>query len=313
MLSDALNALRDGGKPAMARVLARLESHGRDSETIALLDAAFAVPRGKTLGLTGPPGVGKSSLVNVLLREARARNLTVGAIAVDPSSSRTGGALLGDRARLSSLDPADQGVFVRSMAARGRLGGVSALAYPATVVMQAVYDLVLVETVGVGQSETEIAGMTDAVMLCVQPASGDSLQFMKAGIMEVPDIAVVTKADLGSAARRAAADLRVALSVNSGESLPIHLCSAQSGEGIGPVFDAILSTLESAAREKRADQARHWLNAALTADFGTQGFKALGGSIPPAQAVTPFATFEHYRNILVRALSDLDFTRENPH
>ena len=311
-MTEALGALRAGGKPAMARVLARLESHGRDRETIALLDAAYAAPHGRTLGLTGPPGVGKSSLVNVLLREARARGLTVGAIAVDPSSSRTGGALLGDRARLSSLDPSDQGVFVRSMAARGRLGGVSALAYPAAVVMQAVYDLVLVETVGVGQSETEIAGMTDAVMLCIQPASGDSLQFMKAGIMEVPDLAVVTKADLGGAARRAAADLRSALRVNEGESLPVHLCSAQSGEGVDGVFDAILAALESAPREKRADQARHWLSAALTADFGTQGFKALGGSLGAEAVQTPFAAFEHYRNIIARALSDLDFAPEKP-
>jgi len=155
-MTQALEALQAGGKPAMARVLARLESHARDAETIALLDAAYAAPKGVSLGLTGPPGVGKSSLVNVLLREARARGLTVGAIAVDPSSTRTGGALLGDRARLSSLDPTDDGVFVRSMAARGRLGGVSALAYPAAVVMQAVYDLVLVETVGVGQSETDL-------------------------------------------------------------------------------------------------------------------------------------------------------------
>jgi len=309
---DALKALREGGKPAMARVLARLESHARDTETVALLDCAFAAPHGRTLGLTGPPGVGKSSLVNVLLREARARGMTVGAIAVDPSSARTGGALLGDRARLSSLDPSDQGVFVRSMAARGRLGGVSALAYPATVIMQAVYDLVLVETVGVGQSETEIAGMTDAVMLCIQPASGDSLQFMKAGIMEVPDLAVVTKADIGAAARRAAADLRSALSINEGESMPIHVCSAQSGEGIVPVFDAILSTLERTAPEYRSDQAQHWLNAALTADFGTQGLNAVGGLARLADARTPFAAFERCRNKLDDALSKLDFTRENP-
>ena len=258
-MSDPLDELRSGGKPAMARMLALLESHARDTKTIALLDAAYRSPKGRSLGLTGPPGVGKSSLVNVLLREARARGLTVGAVAVDPSSSRTGGALLGDRARLSSLDPLDQGVFVRSMAARGRLGGVSALAYPSVVVMQAVYDLVLVETVGVGQSETEVAGMTDAVMLCIQPASGDSLQFMKAGIMEIPDVAVVTKADLGGPARRAAADLRTALSVAEGDSLPVHLCSSQNGEGVSDVFDAIVSVLEPAPRGKRPEQAQHWL------------------------------------------------------
>ena len=306
-MSDPLDALRSGGKPAMAKVLARLESHARDAETIALLDAAFQAPKGQTLGLTGPPGVGKSSLVNVLLREARQRGLTVGAIAVDPSSSRTGGALLGDRARLSSLDPADQGVFVRSMAARGRLGGVSALAYPSIVVMQAVYDLVLVETVGVGQSETEVAGMTDAVMLCIQPASGDSLQFMKAGIMEVPDLAVVTKSDLGGAARRAAADLRTALSVVEGESLPVQLCSAHNGEGVAALFDTLLSVFSDTPTGIRPDQAGHWLKAAVLADFGTQGWLALGEHPKNSSRNRPFSEFERIRNVLTIALSGLDF------
>ncbi|MCL4145875.1 UNVERIFIED_CONTAM: hypothetical protein GTU68_029506 [Idotea baltica] len=306
-MSESLDTLRSGGKPALARMLARLESHAHEAETIALLDAAFAAPKGRSLGLTGPPGVGKSSLTNVLLREARARGLTVGAIAVDPSSSRTGGALLGDRARLSSLDPSDDGVFVRSMAARGRLGGVSALAYPATVVMQAVYDLVLVETVGVGQSETEIAGMTDAVMLCIQPASGDSLQFMKAGIMEVPDLAVVTKADLGASARRAAADLRIALGVAEGASLPVHLCSAQSGEGVDEVFDAILSSLADAPSGPRQNQASHWLRAALLADFGTEGLRRVPPAILKGASEDPFTQYERCRNILADALAGLDF------
>ena len=307
-MSDALQALRQGGKPAMARVLARLESHARDAETIALLDSAYAAPKGKSLGLTGPPGVGKSSLVNVLLREARARDLSVGAIAVDPSSSRTGGALLGDRARLSSLDPSDDGVFVRSMAARGRLGGVSALAYPAAVVMQAVYDLVLVETVGVGQSETEIAGMTDAVMLCIQPASGDSLQFMKAGIMEIPDLAVVTKADLGLPARRAAADLRAALSVGDGDSMPVHLCSSQSGEGVGDIFDAILSTLIKDSGGQRNAQAKYWLKAAIMADFGTVGWSMIPENQVLRAINKPFTTHEFCSVTLRNGLSDLDFS-----
>lgn len=306
-MSDALVELRSGGKPAMAKTLARLESHARDEDTIALLDAAFNAPKGQSLGLTGPPGVGKSSLVNALLREARQRGLTVGAIAVDPSSGRTGGALLGDRARLSSLDPTDQGVFVRSMATRGRLGGVSALAYPSIVVMQAVYDLVLVETVGVGQSETEIAGMTDAVMLCIQPASGDSLQFMKAGIMEVPDLAVVTKSDLGGVARRAAADLRTALSVVEGESLPVQLCSAQSLDGVGELFDSLISVLSSRPHGLRSAQAAHWIKAAVLADFGTQGWLAFGERLDNTSRNRPFSEFERIRNVLTIALSKLDF------
>lgn len=309
-MSDALSDLRVGGKVAMSQALATLEAKGRDSATIALLDAAFADPKGRSLGLTGPPGVGKSSLVNVLLREARKRGLTVGAIAVDPSSMRTGGALLGDRARLSALDPSDQGVFVRSMATRGRLGGVSALAYPAMVLMQAVYDLVLVETVGVGQSETEIAGIADAVMLCIQPASGDSLQFMKAGIMEVPDLAVVTKADLGEAARRAAADLRSALSVAQGGFVPIHLCSSQTGNGTDKLFDAMLDTLDkkcmSAAR--RFEQASEWMLAALEADYGTEGVNALGELNRLNHYDSPFSSYEGLRKALSDALAKVDFS-----
>jgi LAO/AO transport system kinase len=179
--------------------------------------------------------------------------------------------------------------------------------------MQAVYDLVLVETVGVGQSETEVAGMTDAVMLCIQPASGDSLQFMKAGIMEIPDVAVVTKADLGGPARRAAADLRTALSVAEGDSLPVHLCSSQNGEGVSDVFDAIVSVLEPAPRGKRPEQAQHWLKAALLADFGTEGVRALGRPENAAELEDPFAYHERCRNLLCSALANLDFIPENHH
>ena len=148
------------------------------------------------IGLTGPPGVGKSTLVSAFVRAWRERGRTVGVIAVDPSSRRTRGALLGDRTRID-VDPDDQGVFVRSMAARDRLGGLADLCAAAMVLMRALYDVVLIETVGVGQSETEIAEIADTVVFAVQPGSGDSLQFMKAGIVEIPDIALVTKADLG--------------------------------------------------------------------------------------------------------------------
>ena len=128
-------------------------------------------PRAHVIGLTGPPGVGKSSLVSRLIEAYRARGRTVGVITVDPSSRRCGGALLGDRARID-VDPEDQGVFVRSMAARGRLGGLAALTPAAVVLMRAVYDQVIVETVGVGQSETEVAAVADTVVFCVQPGLG---------------------------------------------------------------------------------------------------------------------------------------------
>ena len=168
--------------------------------------------RAQVIGLTGPPGVGKSTLIARLIEALRAEDRSVGVIAIDPSSRRSGGALLGDRVRLA-LDAEDPGVFVRSMAARGRLGGLAAEAFAATLLMRAVYDRVIVETVGVGQSETDIAIVADTVVLCVQPGSGDSLQYIKAGIAEIPDIAVIGKADLGSIALKAQSDLEAALAL----------------------------------------------------------------------------------------------------
>ena len=155
---------------------------------------ALAAPQGLALGLTGPPGVGKSTLINALLARLRARGESVAVIAVDPSSRRSGGALLGDRTRIET-DPEDAGVFVRSMAARRRLGGLADITYPAMVLMRALFDLVIVETVGVGQSETEIADCADLVVFCAQPGSGDALQFMKAGVMER---GTVTRPDSGT-------------------------------------------------------------------------------------------------------------------
>ncbi len=194
----------------MAAALARLERLPEEAWSLDLLAEAWSLAlAGKgaqVLGITGPPGVGKSTLVGALLKEARAKGLRVAVLAIDPSSRRSGGALLGDRLRVMS--PAgDPDCFVRSMAARHRLGGLADEAFPAITLLRALYDLVLVETVGVGQSETDVADMADTVVFCVQPASGDAVQFMKAGIIEIPHIAVVTKADLGAPAERALADL----------------------------------------------------------------------------------------------------------
>ncbi|MEM7508743.1 MAG: GTP-binding protein, partial [Pseudomonadota bacterium] len=176
----ALSDLRNRGKVGLARALAALEASPDAPEVTGLLDVAHRAPIGVVLGLTGPPGVGKSTLIDSLIRALRARGKTVAVIAVDPSSRISGGALLGDRTRFST-DPEDEGVFVRSMAARDRLGGVAEITYPASILMRALYDLVIVETVGVGQSETQIADMADMVAFCAQPGSGDALQFMKAG------------------------------------------------------------------------------------------------------------------------------------
>ncbi|HXW31173.1 MAG TPA: methylmalonyl Co-A mutase-associated GTPase MeaB, partial [Xanthobacteraceae bacterium] len=214
-LLPTLEELRAGEKRALARALAAIETEAGSEALAALLDQACAAPRAHVLGVTGPPGVGKSTLTSHLIGRARGRGATVGVIAVDPSSRRTGGALLGDRARIAT-DPTDRGIYVRSMAARDRLGGLSDQTIAAMVLMRAIYDCVVVETVGIGQSEADISFVADTLLLCIQPGSGDSLQFMKAGIMELPDIVAVTKADLGDPARRAKADVEGALGLVAG-------------------------------------------------------------------------------------------------
>lgn len=274
-----LSDIRAGGKPAVARALALIETaHG--SEGLArLLDEATADPQGDVLGLTGPPGVGKSTLTNAIIQGARREGRTVGVVAVDPSSRFTGGALLGDRTRLRT-DPDDQGVFVRSMAARDRLGGLSDHAVAAIVLMRAVYDLVVVESVGIGQSEGDIAFVADTVLLCIQPGSGDSLQFMKAGVMELPDIVCVTKADMGEPARRAMADVAGALTLAIHEPgawvAPVVLVSSTAMTGLDDLAKAVAGHADWLATggrraARRSAQARHWVEDAVRVRFGHRG------------------------------------------
>lgn len=293
----ALDELLKGGKPALARALAAVEAAPDDPRTVALLDAAWAAPRATVAGLTGPPGVGKSTLTNAMVSEWRKRGKTVGIIAVDPSSRRTRGALLGDRTRMVT-DPTDQGVFIRSMAARERLGGLADLTFPALVLMRAVFDVVLVETVGIGQSETDIADVADTVVFCIQPGSGDSLQFMKAGIMEVPDIALVTKADMGPAASRAVADVRGALGLSeapsTGWQVRVLTVSAAKGEGVAGLVDEIeahgthLST-DGVLSGKRREQGLSWVRSSLGGRFGREGLSLVTKDIYPDTERSPFA------------------------
>lgn len=232
--AQRIAAIREGGKVALARALADIERAGDHDDMVALLDAAYAEPGGHVVGVTGPPGVGKSSMLSALIQHLRAGGRSVGVIAIDPSSKRSKGALLGDRTRIVT-DPDDQQVFIRSMAARDRLGGLAEITIDAAVLMRALFDVVLVETVGVGQSETDVAMLADTVLFCVQPASGDSLQFMKAGIMEIPDLAVVTKADLGAAAERTRIDvvsaLKAAGRVRDGWKVRVLSIAAQPWRG----------------------------------------------------------------------------------
>ncbi len=276
-----LESLKGGGKRALADALASVERAPDADATAALIDAAYLAPRGRVIGFTGPPGVGKSTLIDALIKRWRAAGVTVGVIAVDPSSRTTRGALLGDRIRMRT-DPSDDGVFVRSLASRGALGGLAAPAFPAVVLMRALFDRVVVETVGVGQSEADISAVADCVVLCVQPGSGDALQFMKAGIMEIPDLAAVTKADMGASARRALADLKGALGLaqQTGGGIPCHMLSVAKNEGVGELLAAIDAQFSTSPDDnadltaRRHAQAESWLQLAVRQRFGEAGLAA---------------------------------------
>lgn len=276
-----LDALRQGGKRALATALAGLERDPDSDKAQRLLDGAWRSPRAHVVGVTGPPGVGKSSLCAAIVAAWRKSGKTVGVIAVDPSSRSSGGALLGDRVRIVH-DSSDEGSFVRSMAARDRLGGLADQTLAAMVVMRALFDRVLIETVGVGQSETDVAGVADTVVFCVQPGSGDSLQFMKAGIVEIPHLIVVTKADLGAAAERARTDVAGALSLATAGDWPLRTLAVSSRNGAG--LEALMAALDAhrahLADDGRLAVARHrqcegWVQEALRERFGTRGLARL--------------------------------------
>ncbi|HVF78287.1 MAG TPA: GTP-binding protein [Solirubrobacteraceae bacterium] len=277
--------LRDGDLSAAPAVLNLVESRaaGDKREIDALLHAVSPAAlggeaRAHVVGVTGPPGVGKSSLLSELVRAWRADGRTVAVLAVDPSSKRSGGALLGDRARIV-VDPGDRGVFIRSMAAGGRLGGLAPATRAAAHALAAAFDVVVVETVGVGQSETEIAEVADTVAVVVQPAGGDVLQFLKSGIMEIPDVLVVTKADLGQVALRSRRDLTAALrSLGARDTKVVAVSSlapATGFDGLVAALDAHRSSLDIASRRLAARRASAL--AEFVAEHGERGLRALGG------------------------------------
>ena len=230
------------------------------------------------VGVTGPPGAGKSSLLSLLVKEWRDAGRTVAVLAVDPSSRRSGGSLLGDRARIDH-DPTDGGVLIRSTATGGRLGGLAAPTREAAQALAAAYDVVVVETVGVGQSETDVEEVCDTVAVVVQPGSGDTLQFLKSGIMEVPDVLVVTKADLGEVATRAQRDLDAALrALDSREVAVVPVSSVPPPQGIDDLVSALdehRAALDVSARRLRSR--RMMALGELVAEHGDSALRALGG------------------------------------
>jgi LAO/AO transport system kinase len=231
-----------GHVPSVARLISRLEQRGADGDV--LLGCLHAEGgRAHVVGITGAAGCGKSTLVAALTRELRARGRTVGIVAVDPSSSVTGGAILGDRIRMHehTLDP---GVFVRSMSTRGLLGGLSRTTIDAVTVLDACgRDVVIVETVGAGQDEVEIVQAAHTVVVVTVPGMGDDIQAIKAGLVEIADLHVVNKADRPGA-DRTIAELRGALMrlspPNQGEwATPILATVASGGDGVPELIDAV--------------------------------------------------------------------------
>src|SRR5215212_3004993 len=254
--------LREGDRSAAPPALNLIEDRspaGREAAAALLGEVSPAALGGEApahlVAVTGPPGAGKSTLLSALVAAWRGAGRTVAVLAVDPSSKRSGGSLLGDRARIEH-DPKDDGILIRSTAAGGRLGGLAPATREAADALAAAFDVVVVETVGVGQSETDVEEVCDTVAVVVQPASGDVLQFLKAGIMEVPDVLVVTKADLGDAARRARADLDQALSSLGSSDVPVMAVSSVapvSGiDELAAALDAQRARIDGAARRLRA-------------------------------------------------------------
>jgi LAO/AO transport system kinase len=281
--ADLGRRLRERDLSAAPAALNLVESRARPGEVAALLRevspaALGGEPPGHVVGVTGPPGAGKSSLLSALVAAWRAAGRSVAVLAVDPSSKRSGGALLGDRARID-FDPADNAVLIRSTAAAGRLGGLAPATRAAAQALSAAFDVVVIETVGVGQSETEVAEVADTVAVVVQPGSGDALQFIKAGIMEVPDVLVVTKADLGDVALRARRDLHAALRSLGERGTPVLAVSSvpppQGVDELVAALDEHRAALDLPAA--RAEARRAGALADFAAEHGERGLRALGG------------------------------------
>ena len=266
----ALNLIEDRSPAARERaavLLAELSPGALGGEAPAHL-----------VGITGPPGAGKSSLLSALVPTWRSAGRTVAVLAVDPSSKRSGGSLLGDRVRIEH-DPKDDGILIRSTAAGGRLGGLAAPTREAAQALAAAFDVVVVETVGVGQSETDVEEVCDTVAVVVQPGSGDTLQFLKAGIMEVPDVLVVTKADLGEVAERARRDLTQALASLGAGSVPVLAASAVAPvtgiEELAAALEAHRAGIDLPGARLRAR--RLMALGDFVAEHGESGLRALGG------------------------------------
>jgi LAO/AO transport system kinase len=259
---DLVDRLRSGDVRALARAISIVEDDAEGSA--ALLGRAFPhTGRAVVIGITGSPGAGKSSLVDRLIGSLREQGRRVGVVAVDPSSAYSGGAILGDRVRMQG-HAEDPGVFIRSMASRGHLGGLSRAASDVVDLMDAAgYDPVIVETVGVGQDEIEIARAADVVTVVLVPGMGDDIQAIKAGILEIADLFVINKADRPGA-DKVATDLEAMMGLAPTAAAPrpaIYRTIALSGEGVPALRDGLLSYV--ASTEGTLRMKRRWERAEM--------------------------------------------------
>jgi LAO/AO transport system kinase len=238
-LDELVAGVRAGDRRALARAITLVESADPLAEDV-IRELYGETGHAYMVGVTGPPGVGKSSLVSSLVQHVRPGGQTVGVVTVDPSSPFTQGALLGDRIRLADhfLDP---DVFIRSMGTRGHLGGLAEATLQAALILDAAgKDLLFLETVGTGQSEVEIVGIADTTLLVLMPGSGDSIQALKAGIMEIPDVIAVNKKDrAGAATMESEVRSILALDTEPEWETAIVLTDAISGEGVEELWDAV--------------------------------------------------------------------------
>ncbi len=256
--------IRQGDRRALARGLTLVENG--DPAAAALLADVGTASRAHRIGITGPPGAGKSTLVSALTALWRGDDRSVGVLAVDPSSPFTGGALLGDRVRMLTHS-GDEGVFIRSLASRGALGGLSAAIYDAADLLDAAgFDPVLVETVGVGQGEVEICRVADTTVVVLAPGAGDVVQGMKAGLVEAADVLVVNQADREGADALVAA-LRSAAELRDAPAPPILETTATTGAGVDELrqlLDARVGDAEGESlRARRLERAHARLRAAV--------------------------------------------------
>lgn len=245
-VAELVSAARAGMPRAVARLISLVEDASPQLREV-MTALAPLTGNAQVIGLTGSPGVGKSTTTNALVAELRSRDLRVGVLAVDPSSPFSGGALLGDRVRMQdhALDP---GVYIRSMASRGHLGGLSFATPQALRVLDAAgCDVILIETVGVGQSEVEIAGLADTTIVLLAPGAGDGIQAAKAGILEIADLFVVNKADRDGAdatARELRQMMTLAPTTKDSWQIPVLKTVSARGEGIKELVDSLMAHRE---------------------------------------------------------------------